>query len=226
MTTLIDLGAQVSSISSRFCELLTLEVHPLHRLLELEGTGGSTIPYMGYVEVKSTDPRLINSYNKDILLLVIWTMTYSEKVLVMVGSKIIDQVMGMMTKGELTRATTTLKQAHFGVVISGSLQLPHMDSKEDGEVGKEGTPSQALILQHPGGSSWMMYRVLSIPLRRLPFPHLGLLASMATQVSGDTVCGSTCWVNQCKAPSCLPSMVPTATHGKLHPGSSQTHQSA
>ena len=34
---LFDLGAQVSSISPGFYELLTLEVHPLGRLLELEG---------------------------------------------------------------------------------------------------------------------------------------------------------------------------------------------
>ena len=44
--------------------------------------------------------------------------------------------MGMMTKGELTRATVTWKQAHFGVVMFGLLQLPQTDSKEDGEVRK------------------------------------------------------------------------------------------
>ena len=43
----------------------------------------------------------------DVLLLVILTTTYYEKVLVMVGSKIIDVAMEMMTKGELTRETKT-----------------------------------------------------------------------------------------------------------------------
>ena len=38
-TTLIDSGAQVSSISSQFCENLTLKIQSLGRLLELEGTG-------------------------------------------------------------------------------------------------------------------------------------------------------------------------------------------
>ena len=61
----------------------------------------------------------IRVYNKDILLLVIPTMTYSKKVLVMVGSKIIDRAMGMIMKGELVRATTTWKQAHFGAVMFG-----------------------------------------------------------------------------------------------------------
>ena len=51
VTALIDWGAQVSSISCGFCEHLALEVHPLGRLLELEGTGGSAIPNLGYIEV-------------------------------------------------------------------------------------------------------------------------------------------------------------------------------
>ena len=74
------------------------KVNPLERLLELEGTGGSAIPYLGYVEVNLQIPG-IRGYNKDILQLVIPTMTYAEKVLVMVGSKIINRAMGMITKG-------------------------------------------------------------------------------------------------------------------------------
>ena len=38
--------------------------------------------------------------------------------------------------------------------------------------------------------------------RRLPFSHLGLLASMATQVSWDTACRSMCLLNQHDAPNC------------------------
>ena len=124
MTALIDSGAQVSSIHSQFCEDLTLQIQPLGRLLELEGTGGSAIPYLGYVEV-NLQILGIQNYNKDVLLLVIPTMTYSEKIPVVVGSRIIDRDMRILTKGELTKVTTTWKQAHFGAVMSGSLQLPH-----------------------------------------------------------------------------------------------------
>ena len=46
VTTLIELGAQVSSISAEFCEDLTLQIQPLGQLLELEGTGGAIIPYL------------------------------------------------------------------------------------------------------------------------------------------------------------------------------------
>ena len=51
MTALIDSGAQVSKIISQFCEGLTLQIQPLVWLLELEGTGHSTIPYLGFVEL-------------------------------------------------------------------------------------------------------------------------------------------------------------------------------
>ena len=46
----------------------------------------------------------------------------------MVGSKIIDRALRLMTKGELAKATTTWRQAHFGAVMSGLLQLTHKSS--------------------------------------------------------------------------------------------------
>ena len=52
VAALIDLGAQVLSISAQLCEDLTLQIQPLGQLLELEGMGGAAIPYLRYVEVK------------------------------------------------------------------------------------------------------------------------------------------------------------------------------
>ena len=72
----------------------------------------------------------IKSYNKDLLLLVIPTTTNSEMVLVVVETKIIDRAMSWMTKGELVKATMMWRQAHFGAVMSGSLQLPCTCSNE------------------------------------------------------------------------------------------------
>ena len=67
---------------------------------------GLTIPYLGFMDV-SLQILGFRSYNEDVLLLVIPTTTYSEMVPVMVGSKIIDRAMSLMTKGELTKATMT-----------------------------------------------------------------------------------------------------------------------
>ena len=87
---LIDSGAQVSSVSSQFCEELALEFQLLGQLLKLEGTGSSTIPYLGFMEVNLQIPG-IQHYNEDALLLVIPTMIYSKTVPVVVGFKIIDR---------------------------------------------------------------------------------------------------------------------------------------
>ena len=127
VTALINSGAQVLSISTQFCEDLTLPIQPLGWLLELEGTGGAAIPYLGFVEVNLLIPGTRN-YNEDVLLLVIPTTTYSKMVPVVVGSKIIDKALSLMAVGELAEATMTWRQAHFGAVMSGLLQLSHSSS--------------------------------------------------------------------------------------------------
>ena len=106
VTVLIDLGARVLSISAQFCKELTLQIQPLGWLLELEGTGGASIPYLTFVEV-NLQILGIRNYNEAVLLLVIPTMTYSKTVPVMVGTKIIDKALSLMTVGELAKATMT-----------------------------------------------------------------------------------------------------------------------
>ena len=76
VAALIDLGAQVSNISMQLCEDLDLEIQPLGQLLELEGTRGAAIPYLGFVEVNLQIPR-IRSY-EDVLLLAIPATAYAE----------------------------------------------------------------------------------------------------------------------------------------------------
>ena len=127
VTAIIDSGTQVSSISTQFCEDLALPIQPLGQLLELEGTGGAAIPYLGFVEVNLQIPGITN-YNEDVVLLVIPTTTYSKMVPVMVGSKIIDKALSLMTAGELAATTMAWRQAHFGAVMLGSLQLSHSSS--------------------------------------------------------------------------------------------------
>ena len=106
VTALIDSGAQVLNISKQLCKDLDLEIQPLGWLLELEGTGGAAIPYLGFVEI-NLQILGIRAYNKDVLLLAIPSMAYTAGVLVVVGSKIIDRALSCMTVGELAHATVT-----------------------------------------------------------------------------------------------------------------------
>ena len=100
VAALVDLGAQVLTISAQLCEKLGLKIQPFGQLLELEGTGGASIPYLRFVEV-NLKILGIRRYNEDVLLLAIPTMAYAERVLVVVGSKIIDKALSCMTEGEL-----------------------------------------------------------------------------------------------------------------------------
>ena len=97
--------------------------------MELEGTGGAAIPYLRFVEV-NLQILGIRGYNEDVLLLAIPTTAYAEGVPVMVGLKIIDRALSYMTVGELAHATVTWQQAHFGAVMSGSLQLSCSSSEK------------------------------------------------------------------------------------------------
>ena len=106
VAALVDLGAQVLTMSAQLCEELGLKIQPLGQLLELKGTGGAAILYLGFVEV-NLQILGIKRYNEDVLLLAIPTMAYAERVLVMVGSKIIDKALSCMTVGELAKATPT-----------------------------------------------------------------------------------------------------------------------
>ena len=136
---LINLGAQVLSISAQFYKELTLQIQPLGRLLELEGTEGAAILYLRFVEV-NLQILGIRNYNEHVLLLVIPTMTYSKTVPVMVGTKIIDKALSLMTMGELAKATMTWRQAHFGAVMLASLQLS-CSSSDKGKMTKGATSS-------------------------------------------------------------------------------------
>ena len=179
MIALINMGEHISSMKSTFYKQMALKVYPLNRLLELRGTGGSAIPYLGVVEVNLQIPG-VKGYNRDILLLVILTITYSEKVPVMVGSMIIDRAKGIITKGELVRATMTWKQADFGTVASGLLQLPHTSVRGMGML-QRGLPHPPLLnLLHLRNSLWTMSRGMSTPHRGSQFPHLGLSTYIAT----------------------------------------------
>ena len=148
------------------------------------------------------------------------TMTYSERISVIVRSKIIDQVMGMMTKGELVRATVTWKQAHFSAVMSGSLQLPHTTSKEDGEVGKV-TPSPSSNLSASRGFCLDDVQGPVCTTQKVTIPPFWAVSIHAnTGVWGH--CTQVHVLAQlAQGPQLPASVVPTATSGDLHPRSSR-----
>ena len=214
VAALVDLGAQVLTMSAQLCGELGLEIQPLGQLLELEGTGGAAIPYLGFVEV-NLQILGIRRYNEDVLLLAIPTMAYAKKVPVVVGSKIIDKVLSCMTAGELAKATATWQQAHFGAVMSGLLQLSCSSSEilawQDSSG--ESDPVEVWKYQLDGveGAVCTTQKVTIPPFQTMTVKgNVGVKGHcMKVHVLTEPVLG----------PQLPGAVVPIATYGELHPGS-------
>ena len=152
--------------------------------------------------------------------MVIPSMTYSEKVAVMVGSKIIDRAIEMVTRGELSRATMTWRPAHFGAVISGLLQLPHKC------VGGQGFYKWGNSLCSPKPYCTKEFHLDNVQghihtTRRVTIPLFGTI-----NIHGKTDIWGLCMqvhvlAETAKGPQLPPSIVLTAKYGQVHPGSSQ-----
>ena len=188
--------------------------------MELEGTGGAAIPYLRFVEVNLPIPGTRN-FNEDVLLLVIPTISYSKTVPVMVGTKIIDKSLGLMTVGELGKATMMWRQSHFGAIMLGLLQLLHSSSDNSKMTEGATTSSQEsdpvevwkFQLNDVKGPVHTTQKVTI-----LPFGTVNVWAN--TRVKGH--CMQVHILTELALGSPLPAaVVPTATYGELHPGSSR-----
>ena len=70
----IDSGAMISIMSKDYCYEHGYEIQPLEHLVPIEGSGGVSVPYLGYVEVRMHIPG-ISSFDRDVLMLVSSTTT-------------------------------------------------------------------------------------------------------------------------------------------------------
>ena len=71
MTALLDTGGQITHISEAFCEAKGLQINPLNQLVEIEGTWGDSIKYVGYIETKLTLSLGSQTFEIEALLLVL-----------------------------------------------------------------------------------------------------------------------------------------------------------
>ena len=106
---MIDLGANISSILKSFAEKLGLPCRQLRQLLEIEGSGGIDVPYLGYTEVNFQVPG-VKALNEDILVVIQNDSAYSSRVPITLGTLHIDMVIEKATSEELQNLAKEWKQ--------------------------------------------------------------------------------------------------------------------
>ena len=123
-------------------------------------------------------------------------------VLVIVGTKIIDKALSLMTIGELAKATTAWRQDHFGAVMSEFAALSCSGSDKNEMRREQNVPLKRVTLWRCGSSDWMMSKVWFAPHRRSLFCHLAPSMCRPIPVSGDTARGLMSSQNRYSVPSC------------------------
>ena len=101
MKALIDSGAQVSQITVGLARRMGLKIKPLRRLLKLEGAGGASVKYMGYVKATLNIPE-IRAFNHPCLFLVLRDSDYGNKCPIIIGTLHIDLILDLATQEELS----------------------------------------------------------------------------------------------------------------------------
>ena len=100
VTALLDTGSQVTHVSYDFCLANGIEIHPIAKLVNIQGTGGDCIVYLGYAEASLSLPMGSQTFHIVALLLVLPTTDYLRKVPVPIGTTITDMVVDFLNQNK------------------------------------------------------------------------------------------------------------------------------
>ena len=114
---LIDSGAMISMMSKDYCYECGYEIQLLEHLVPIEGSGGASVLYLGYVGVRMHIPG-INSFDRDVIMLICpTTPRYHQRVPIQVGSHVIDQVTSCISEEELQSLSQSWKMVYVSTII-------------------------------------------------------------------------------------------------------------
>ena len=143
---LIDSGAMISMMRTDYCYECGYEIQLLEHLVPIEGSGGASVPYLGYVGVRMQIPG-INSFDRDILILVSPTTTrYHQWVPIQVGSHVIDQVTSCISEEELQSLSQSWKMAYVSMIILKATSVSDPDFDFDHMRGRVVISEEVAIL--------------------------------------------------------------------------------
>ena len=87
---LLDTGAMVSTLTLSLCQQLNLPLHPMSQLVRVEGVGGHSLQYLGYVIAKLEVSELHQEF--EAMFLVVPDIGYNCTTPVLIGTNILQHV--------------------------------------------------------------------------------------------------------------------------------------
>ena len=134
-SALLDSGAQPSGISLKLARKLGLKIYQLDTLLDIEGWGGSEVPYLGYVEAR-LQVKEISGMNEDSLFLVVPDSNYTRRVPISIGTVHIERCLQLLKKEEIPNLTRPWERAIFPKRILNKEKIVEPDFNLDSVEGK------------------------------------------------------------------------------------------
>ena len=129
-TGLIDSGAQLLGIHLNLVKKLNLnlKIHKLDTLLDIDGTGGIDVPYLGYVKARLGIEE-IQGMDEDCLFLVVPNSKYTERVPVSIGTLHTDRCLKVLRGDEVENLSKAWERALFPryLMKSKTLKDPEFD---------------------------------------------------------------------------------------------------
>ena len=118
---LMDSGSQVNMMTEKFLKNVGLTMRLLTDLglkLGVEGSAGTDIPYLGYMEANLKLPTA-NNYNSDWLFLVVEQCTmFGEQVPIQVGTNFQDEILAALPVQDLVGLVSEVKRGIVCTVVS------------------------------------------------------------------------------------------------------------
>ena len=129
--TLIDSSYQLSSILLAWVRKLKLDPQQLHSVLQIEGSGGLEVPYLGYVEA-CLRVHEVKAFDTDVLFLIVPDSAHTTHTSITFGTLHIDMMINLATETQLENLN---KQWNRHLIVTKlAMKEAQLVNQEDAQI--------------------------------------------------------------------------------------------
>ena len=128
---LIDSGSQLSSISLVLVKKLNLKPQQLQSILQIEGSRGLDVPYLGYVETHLGVSE-VKAFDTDVILLIVPDSAHTMHTPITLGTLHIDMAIKLGTKKELESLNKQWKRSLIATNLT--MKEAQLVNQEDAQI--------------------------------------------------------------------------------------------